>query len=368
MSPAKTTHWRIEPHTQIKHLILRKYLEAWLPIMASRNGRIHFLDGFAGPGKYEGGEKGSPLIALDTLIHHPHFRRPLNQREVLLTFIEKDKERAEALEAAISEYEMPKWIKISVLSGEFASLMRGVLETFEAERKQLAPTFAFLDPFGFKGIPLDLITQIARNPSCECFITFMYEEINRFLGIPDLERRYDDLFGTPDWREITKEQDASVRRVRIADLYRKQLLTKAGFRYVREFQMINDRNRTKYFLYFGTNHEQGLSHMKEAMWKADPGGGQVFSDRTNPDQETLFKADPDLAQLRALLFQRFRGQGWIPVSDVEHFVLVDTPFSERMHLKQKTLAPMERSSLIEARGPNLRRRGTYPAGCQIKFL
>lgn len=131
--------------------------------------------------------------------------------------------------------------------------------------------------------------------------------------------------------------------------------------------MINDRNRTKYLLYFGTNHEQGLSHMKQAMWKADPGGGQVFSDRTNPDQETLFKADPDLSQLRALLFQRLRGQGWIPVRDIERFVLVDTPFSERMHLKQKTLAPMERSSQIEARGPDLRRRGTYPTGCQIKF-
>ena len=45
--------------------------------------------------------------------------------------------------------------------------------------------------------------------------------------------------------------------------------------------MINDRNHTKYFLYFGTNDEQDLSHMKQAMWKADPGGGQVFSDRTN---------------------------------------------------------------------------------------
>jgi three-Cys-motif partner protein len=368
MPPAKTTHWRIEPHTQTKHLILRNYLQAWLPIMASRNGRIHFLDGFAGPGKYEGGEKGSPLIALETLIQHPHFRKPLNQREILLTFIEKDKDRAEALEAAISEYRVPEWIKISVLSGEFAPLMKSVLETFEAEHKQLAPTFALLDPFGFKGIPLDLIARIASNPSCECFITFMYEEINRFLGFPDLESRYDDLFGTPEWREITKEQDASVRRVRIADLYRKQLVTKAKFRYVREFQMINDRNHTKYFLYFGTNHEQGLSHMKQAMWKADPGGGQVFSDRTNPDQETLFKTNPDLTQLRMHLLQRFRGQGWVPVGDVERFVLVDTPFSERMHLKQKTLAPMERNSLIETRRPAVGRRGTYPPGTQIKFL
>jgi hypothetical protein len=40
--------------------------------MAKWNGRIIFLDGFAGPGRYAGGEEGSPLIALRALFLHPH--------------------------------------------------------------------------------------------------------------------------------------------------------------------------------------------------------------------------------------------------------------------------------------------------------
>ena len=48
MAAPKTTRWRIEPHTRIKHLILEKYPQAWLPIMAKYNGSIHFLEGVGG--------------------------------------------------------------------------------------------------------------------------------------------------------------------------------------------------------------------------------------------------------------------------------------------------------------------------------
>ena len=50
------TVWPIEPQTEAKHEILRKYLAAWFPIMSSWQERIIFIDGFAGPGVYEGGE------------------------------------------------------------------------------------------------------------------------------------------------------------------------------------------------------------------------------------------------------------------------------------------------------------------------
>ena len=61
----KDTIWPIEPHTAAKHQILRKYLDAWLPILGTYNNRMLYIDGFAGPGEYTGGEPGSPIIALE---------------------------------------------------------------------------------------------------------------------------------------------------------------------------------------------------------------------------------------------------------------------------------------------------------------
>ena len=49
MGLPKKTLWPLEPHTRGKHLVLKSYLDAWLPIMGTRNARILVIDGFAGP-------------------------------------------------------------------------------------------------------------------------------------------------------------------------------------------------------------------------------------------------------------------------------------------------------------------------------
>lgn len=37
MAIPKETIWEIEPHTQAKHEILRRYLSAWFPILGKYN-------------------------------------------------------------------------------------------------------------------------------------------------------------------------------------------------------------------------------------------------------------------------------------------------------------------------------------------
>src|SRR5207248_1377177 len=64
------TLWPLGEHTPGKHLVLRNYLNAWLPILGMTQDRIVFIDGFAGPGEYSGGEPGSPIIALRALKEH----------------------------------------------------------------------------------------------------------------------------------------------------------------------------------------------------------------------------------------------------------------------------------------------------------
>src|SRR5215469_13110304 len=62
--------WAIEPHTSAKHDILRKYLDAWLPILGKFNQKTVYIDGFSGPGEYRDGEPGSPIIALEAASCH----------------------------------------------------------------------------------------------------------------------------------------------------------------------------------------------------------------------------------------------------------------------------------------------------------
>ena len=96
---AEETIWKLEPHTLGKHKVLRGYLDAWIPIMASWSGRILFIDGFAGPGEYRKGEPGSPIIAINSLVEHTadHIIRG----EMGFIFIESDEKRVEHLREII---------------------------------------------------------------------------------------------------------------------------------------------------------------------------------------------------------------------------------------------------------------------------
>lgn len=58
MSAPRSKLWPLEAHTRGKHLVLKNYVNAWLPILGSTRQRILFIDGFAGPGEYAGGEEG----------------------------------------------------------------------------------------------------------------------------------------------------------------------------------------------------------------------------------------------------------------------------------------------------------------------
>jgi three-Cys-motif partner protein len=378
VAPPEKTRWPIEPHTQVKHLILRRYLQAWLPIMARYNGRILFVDGFAGPGRYARGENGSPLIALTTLLGHPQFQDVQDQREVVFIFIEKEQDRARALEDELRDFEtktgIPAWVKYQVRQGEFAPEMTSVLDSVVKTGRNLAPAFAFIDPFGFAGAPMAIVRRIMANPRCECLITFMYESVNRFVGHPEaaIQAHFDELFGTESWRPLILEVDPERRRTGLVGLYRDQLMREAGAKFVRTFEMINRGNRTEYFLYFATNSAQGLSKMKEAMWRADPLGGEAFSDLTDTRQMTLLEPAADLLALQRLLQERFHGRAWVDIEDVERFVLEETPYSETIHLRRRSLGEMEKAkpSAVEARRPAGKRDrpGEYPAGTKLRFV
>ncbi len=93
--------WPLEPSTEAKHRLYKGYLDGWWPVMLQQNQatgylrrRVTYVDAFAGPGRYEGGEEGSPLFVLDGLLnHHAVERMHLSRDRVRLVFIEKRRDR-----------------------------------------------------------------------------------------------------------------------------------------------------------------------------------------------------------------------------------------------------------------------------------
>jgi three-Cys-motif partner protein len=353
--------WAIQPHTEAKHEILSAYLKAWFPIL-SLGGfpRVIYVDGFAGPGRYLAGQEGSPLLALRALgiqaLSLPsafefHF---VEHKPAVVAKLES------SLEALKQQGGVPGAAEIHLhkemtFEEAYDSAIRDRLLKFPA-----APAFALVDPFGWTGIPMRIISDLMRRASTEVMVNFMFEEINRFLAHPDQPNNFDALFGHSGWREAC-DMTGDLRKRFIHDLYRDQLRKSA--RYVRSFEMRNERGLVDYFLFFATNNFRGLEKMKEAMWRVDPDGGFVFSDATNPNQITMFAREPDRELLKRLITHQFGGQQ-ATVGAVERFVVEDTPFLPS-HYK-KVLKGLEAEGfLAPINAPPTRRPGTYPNASQI---
>jgi hypothetical protein len=253
----------------------------------------------------------------------------------------------------------PTNVTVIVEHTDFAVGAQAILQRLNGKR--LAPTFAFIDPFGVKGVPLKLIAQLLAFDKCEVFFNFIYDTgVCRWLD--ELPQHMDDLFETPTWRTASR-LSGDDRKTALRVLYEDQLHQVAGFIYTQAFEMIDSRGRTAYYLVYGTRSIEGVKAMKYAMWKVDPSGGVSFSDRV-AGQEVFFTEENLIVEpLRRAILDKFRGTT-VQVGVVERFVLSETPYRET-HYKRQVLKPLQDEGLLSV--PNQKAYGTYPPGTALIF-
>ena len=333
-------------------------MQAWVPILGqSWFPHIVYIDGFAGPGRCSKGEDGSPIIALKTALEH----QTRITSGVGFLFVEQDKDRAATLKEIQDEMSIPSKFWVRVFDGwTFEQAIEYVHSAFSEKGLSFPPTFAFIDPFGWSGVPFETVRHILAYPSCEVLVTFMYEEINRFIGHPLQEENFNAFFGTNRWKSIVDVTDPKERNRQLHDLYMNQLRDSAHAKYVRSFEMRNNKNTIDYYLFYATNNLTGLKKMKEAMWKVDSSGEYGFSDATDPHQSVFFIDQPQLENLRDRITERFQGKE-AAIREIEEFVVAETAFRETHYKKiLKAIETAQPPGLEVISPPPNRRRGTYP--------
>jgi three-Cys-motif partner protein len=325
--------WPLEPHTEAKHRLYKRYLDAWWPIFLQQAWvtRVTYIDAFAGPGEYEAAEVGSPVFALDRLLNHEACSRTnLTRERVTLIFIEGDQARYEHLNnLLVSRFGPLDQLPVTVI----VKHGRAELDTLPLLTQTGAwgsPILAVFDSWGNVGVPWGHLQTIAANPSSEAIVTFGPNWFSRRES--EEPQKLDEVFGGPQHWTASDTNLLPKDRWRFwLKTYRAAML-RAGFAYCLPFQVV-PRTGQPLDLVFGTGHHRAVEVFKDAMWNVDRSDGMRFSDpRTTVARQAAMAAgqpslfdDPDAPDPELLGFVADSLEaGPLTLEQVRDFLLRET--------------------------------------------
>lgn len=322
-----SAYWREYDGLQAaKHTILRRYLGGWYPILARWHGRIAYIDCHAGRGRHLTGQAGSPLLALQELLDHKMRQRILIRTEAVFLFFERDEHNACLLEAEIDNLRpLPPQVRVDVKCKDYDEELRTVIGSIRSGTRTIAPTFAFVDPYGFK-ISMGTLNDLLSFPRTEVLINFMYRYVDMAVSQDSQNANLDSLFGCRHWRGLRQITDPRERAKESIKLFGSRLMAQ----YVTRMHMLGSNNALKYVMLHATNHEAGRDLMKAAMWATAPDGSFSAFERDNPDQGVLLVAEPDLNPFEDALWTEFAGRS-VQMRDVYNWLRGGSYLESHLH-------------------------------------
>ena len=304
--------------SRVKSAIVSKYFVAWAAVVRSVQGRragvndkIAYIDLFSGPGKYDDGTLSTPVSILSKAIADDKIR------DRLVTFFNDSNDHfASSLRDVIAQIPGIKTLKYPPEVGCF-EVGQGVVDWLESNK--LIPSLVFLDPWGYKGLSLDLVIAATKDWGCDTIFFFNYNRVNMGLNNPFVEEHMEALFGVEQSQKL-RQQIAGLlpdeRELRIVGNLCEVLAD--GGRYVLHFRFKGDSGkRTTHHLVFVTKHHRGYGIMKEIMAKESSGVEQgVASFEYNPVDRRQVKqilllaelAPRPLDELAGMLLEAYAGK------------------------------------------------------------
>ncbi|WP_420618617.1 three-Cys-motif partner protein TcmP [Candidatus Poriferisocius sp.] len=333
--------WERDPHTAAKHTLLRRYMQAWFPIMARQfhDVGITFFDGFAGPGEYTNAQDSSPAIAVEQALRSEVTRWGTQTR---LVFIEDHRGRAEHLEKLLdAQFPLPSSpsdLVMRVHRGKCGDLFEQAIAEVGG---WAGPVFANLDGWGVD-TDYEIVRRIAQQQSSEVLVTF---EDQFFIRFADGEQEAGErVFGHSDWRRVS-QLPTDEKKSFLLGLYR-QGLHSAGFPYVLTFEMIDEGGHSLH-LFFGTTNKVAVEKFKDGLWEVDGVSGQRFRDPRDPNQMSFDILHPDFTPLEIRIL-KLLGERDHSMAELREDALLETIY-KRAHVKPAVDRLLAQHKVVQVR-------------------
>jgi len=258
--------------SQIKHEVLRRYLESFAHKIGSWSKSITYIDGFSGPWNSVSPDfKDSSFgIAMHELRRARDTLRPLKGAlRIRCFFVERDraayKSLAEFAAAQTSSHTDADTV-VETRNASFEDSIDDIVEFVRRDRETFV--FTFIDPKGWAGFAMQRIRPLIQLSPGEVLVNFMTSHIVRWIADEATKVQLVETFGTDVSAEVTQLSGID-RMDRCVELYCQALREIGNFNYVCPAVVLKPtQQQAHYHLIYGTRHTTGVDVFKKAEKKA----------------------------------------------------------------------------------------------------
>lgn len=267
--------------SQIKHVILDKYLERFAFIVGSFAKEIIYIDAFSGPWNSvcKDLSDSSFAIALRQLRSARDTLEMKNGKRLGITcvFLEVDANAFQQLEKFAKEQTD---VRIVALNQSFESAIPDLNRLIDGRPSDHFP-FILIDPKGWSGFSMDAIASLIKHRPCELLVNFMTGHIKRFVqdDRESIKATFRRLFGDDSFERKIDGKSGQEREDAIVSAYAERLASVGGYDYTcTTFVLQPLRDRTHFHLIYATRDVKGVQVFKEAERKALAASEEIRSD------------------------------------------------------------------------------------------
>lgn len=305
-------HYEGREQARIKHHFLLHYLGRLIHKIASAYSEVVYVDGFSGPwqNRSEDFVDTSFGIALAALTDAKRSWAALGRHiRMVAHLVEKDPKAHARLSEMISLFPS---VEIIIHNDDFTRLAPIIAAAIPPR----AFSFVLIDPKGFS-LDLQALRPLIARDNCEVVFNFMFDFINRFAlsDDPNIAAILDRLIPTEDWRGPLRALDRDptatpARRKRVlVDAFERAVSHVGRYPYVADVDILRpDRDRTLYFLVYGTRQPTGIMVFRDCQIKSlneqsNARARRVITDRsTASGQSELLPSMNDMAPVPNKIF------------------------------------------------------------------
>lgn len=342
--------------SEVKARIVQKYFDAWANIVIGSarrygEGKIAYIDLYAGPGRYKDGAASTPLLVLQKAIENERIRA-----SVVAYFNDQDTNSSNTLQSEIDALPGIKTLKHAPIVN--CNEVGADAEEYFA-KTAIVPSFTFFDPFGYKGLSLRLVNGVIKDWGCDCVFFFNYNRINAGISNPMVKDHMNALFGEVRANELRAKVSGSPPGVR-QEMVLEELsnaLTEMGGEFVLPFRFKNDKGRLTHHLVFVSKNFKGYEVMKEIMAREssteDQGVASFAYSLADETMPLLFELQRPIDDLQEMLMSEFSGQS-LAMHNIYRRHSVGRPYLKK-HYKS-VIMNLESAGRVTVSDPESKRR------------